>query len=67
MFGQIRHFLIGEAHTRICDSRGRMVTPEWPPITGTFSSFRLLAFQLGHEVLERMISSEVTPNSLFLS
>ncbi len=51
----------------ICDSSGRMVTPEWPPITGTSTSPGCLPFSSATKVLERMMSSVVTPNSLFLS
>ena len=44
-----------------------MVTPEWPPITGTSSSCGFLPFSSATKVLERMMSSVVTPNRRFLS
>ena len=44
-----------------------MVTPEWPPITGTSTSPQFLPFSSATKVFERMMSSVVTPNNLFLS
>ena len=47
--------------THTCDRSGRMVTPAWPPMTGTSTVRRSSPFFSATNVLARTMSSVVTP------
>ncbi len=47
-----------------CESRGRMVTPAWPPITGTETASGASPMASATKVFARSTSSFVTPSSL---
>ncbi len=55
--------LASQSQQRTCDSSGRMVTPAWPPTTGTDTSAGSTAKMSPMNCCARTTSSFVTPSS----